>query len=227
MRRPALILFPLLASLLLAPAVRAGTSIDLMAEASLPAANDLIRAVVYAEASGSDAADVARRVNQEIAEGLRLAKSKPGITVKTGNQQTYPIYAKDRRIDSWRMHAEFLLESRDVAMLSELLGRLQQMKLALGNLSQSPSDATRREVEESATRDAIKAFERRAGIVASTLGKAYKIKSLSIQQAGSMPPPMPMRAARAMLMADAAPAPIEAGESTLTVTVSGQIELTD
>lgn len=227
MRRPALILFPLLASLLLAPAVRAGTSIDLMAEASLPAANDLIRAVVYAEASGSDAADVARRVNQEIAEGLRLAKSKPGITVKTGNQQTYPIYAKDRRIDSWRMHAEFLLESRDVAMLSELLGRLQQMKLALGNISQSPSDATRREVEESATRDAIKAFERRAGIVASTLGKAYKIKSLSIQQAGSMPPPMPMRAARAMLMADAAPAPIEAGESTLTVTVSGQIELTD
>ena len=227
MRRPALILFPLLASLLLPFAVRAGTSIDLMAEASLPAANDLIRAVVYAEASGSDAADVARRVNQEIAEGLRLAKSKPGITVKTGNQQTYPIYAKDRRIDSWRMHAEFLLESRDVAMLSELLGRLQQMKLALGNISQSPSDATRREVEESATRDAIKAFERRAGIVASTLGKAYKIKSLSIQQAGSMPPPMPMRAARAMLMADAAPAPIEAGESTLTVTVSGQIELTD
>lgn len=216
-----------LLTLLVASSTFAGATIDLSAEAQLPAANDLLKAVVYSEANGSDPAEIARRVNQEIAEALRLIKSKTSITVKTGNQHTYPVYGNNRRIDSWRTHSELLLESKDIATLSELLGRLQQMKLALGNVSQSPSSSTRLEVEEAATREAIKAFERRAGVIAQTMGKPYRIKQMNIQQAGSFPPVMPMRAARAMLTADAAPAPIEAGESMLTVSISGQIELTD
>lgn len=216
-----------LLTLLVASSTFAGATIDLSAEAQLPAANDLLKAVVYSEANGSDPAEIARRVNQEIAEALRLIKSKASITVKTGNQHTYPVYGNNRRIDSWRMHSELLLESKDIATLSELLGRLQQMKLALGNVSQSPSSSTRLEVEEAATREAIKAFERRAGVIAQTMGKPYRIKQMNIQQVGSFPPVMPMRAARAMLTADAAPAPIEAGESMLTVSITGQIELTD
>jgi len=226
MPRQLLSSLPLLACLCFSP-VFAGPTIDLSAEASLPAANDLVKAVVYAEANGSDPAELARRINHDIAEALRLIKSKAGVTVKSGNQQTYPVYGNNRRIETWRMRSELMLESKDVAALSDLLGRLQQMKLALGNVSQSPSDSTRREVEEAATREAIKAFERRAGVIASTLGKAYRIKQMSIQQAGSYPPVMPMRAARAMMVADAAPAPVEAGESTLTVSISGQIELAD
>ena len=216
----------LLASLVFSTAF-AGTTIDLSAEASLPAANDLLKAVVYSEANGSDPAEIARRVNQEIAEALRLIRNKPSVTVKTGNQHTYPVYGNNRRIDGWRMHSELLLESKDLATLSELLGRLQQMKLALGNVTQLPSSGTRLEIEEAATREAIKAFERRAGVIAQAMGKPYRIKQLNIQQAGSFPPVMPMRAARAMLAADAAPPPIEAGESTLTVSISGQIELND
>ena len=224
MRR--LLSFSLLSCLLLSPAF-AGPTIDLSAEASLPAANDLLKAVVYAEANGKDPAELALRVNQEISEALRLIKSKPGITVKSGNQQTYPVYASNRRIDNWRMHSELLLESTDVKQLSEMLGRLQKMKLALGEVSQSPSDSTRLAVEEAVMLDALKAFERRAGIIAATLGKSYRIKQLNIQQAGSQLPIMAMRAAPVAMMAEAAPAPVEAGESLLTVTISGQIELAD
>lgn len=205
----------------------AGPTIDLSAEASLPAANDLVRAVVYSEANGSDPAEVAHRVNQEISEALHLIKSKSVVSVKSGNQHTYPVYGNNRRIEGWRMHAELLLESRDIATLSELLGRLQMMKLALGNVSQSPSESTRREVEEAATREAIKAFERRATVIAQALGKSYRLKQLNIQQAGSFPPVLQVRVARSMMAAEALPSPVEAGESTLTVSISGQIELTD
>jgi predicted secreted protein len=126
------------------------------------------------------------------------------------------------------MHSELLLESKDAAKFSETLGRLQQMKVALGSVSQLPSDSTRREVEEAATREAIKAFERRAEVVAQSLKKTYRIKSLNIQQAGNQPPIMQMRSNRALLIAaDAAPAPVEAGESLLTVNINGQIELSD
>ncbi len=204
----------------------AGTTVDLTAEASLPAANDMVRATVYAEASGSNPAELARRVNQEIAEGLKTIKGKTGVSVKSGRQSTFPVYAQNQKIESWRMHSELVLESRDAAAVSELLGQLQQMRLAIGSVSQLPAPETRRKVEDEATRDAIGAFRQRAAVVADVLGKPYKIRHLSIQQSGQIPPMPVMRASRAMA-AEAAPPPLEAGESLVTTTVSGQIELAD
>jgi len=211
---------------LLALTAHAATTVDLAAEASRPAVNDQIRAVVYSEAQGSSPADLARRVNQEIAAGLQLVRGKPAVSVKSGNQSTYPVYGRDQKIESWRMRSELVLESRDVGAVSELLGELQQRRLALAHVSQMPSPETRRKVEDEATRDAIKAFQERAEVVAGVLGKKWKIKQLSVsQQGGAMP--MPMYRSAKVMMAEAAPAPLEAGESLLTTTVSGQIELLD
>ncbi len=217
----------LLIGALFSIAAPAGTTIDLTAEASRPAANDMVRATVFAEASGSNPAELARRANQDIAEGLKVIKAKPGISVKSGRQSTFPVYGQGQKIEGWRMHSELVLESRDTAAVSELLGQLQQMRLAVSGVSQLPTPETRRKVEDEATREAISAFRQRAAVVAEVLGKPYKIRHLSIQQSGQMPP-MPMfRASRATLAADAAPPPLEAGESLLTTNVSGQIELAD
>ena len=217
----------LLIGALFSIAAPAGTTIDLTAEASRPAANDMVRATVFAEASGSNPAELARRVNQDITEGLKVIKAKPGISVKSGRQSTFPVYGQGQKIEGWRMHSELVLESRDTAAVSELLGQLQQMRLAVSGVSQLPTPETRRKVEDEATREAISAFRQRAAVVAEVLGKPYKIRHLSIQQSGQMPP-MPMfRASRATLAADAAPPPLEAGESLLTTNVSGQIELAD
>ena len=214
------------ASGMLALAANAATTVDLAAEASRPAVNDQIRAVVYSEAQGSNPADLARRVNQEIAAGLHLVRGKPAVSVKSGNQSTYPVYGRDQKIESWRMRSELILESRDLGAVSELLGELQQRRLALGQVSQMPSPETRRKVEDEATRDAIRAFQERAEVVAGVLGKKWKIKQLSVsQQGGAMP--MPIYRSAKVMMAEAAPAPLEAGETLLTTTVSGQIELLD
>ena len=208
-------------------AALAGTLIDLSAEASRPAANDQIRAAVYSEATGQSPAEVSRRVNQEVAEALKVIKSKSGVTVKSGQQSTYPIYGKEQKIDGWRMRSELIVESKDLAAVSDLLGKLQQMKLAVGNVTQMPSAETRRQVEDETTRDAIRAFQARAAVVADQMGKKWQIKQMNIQQAGQYPQPM-MRAARGVaMMADAAPAPLEAGESQLTTNIHGQIELAD
>lgn len=209
------------------PLAAAGTLIELSAEASRPAANDLIQARVYAEAVAGNPAEVARQVNRDIGEALQTIKAKSGVTVKSGNQHTYPVYGNNRRIESWRMRAELLLESKDSAAISELLARLQQMKLALANVSQLPAPTTRQAVEAEVTRDAIRAFQARAAVIAETLGKSYRIKRLSIQQSG-IAPPMPMlRAAKMEMAADLAPIPLEAGESQVNSTVSGEIELAD
>ena len=223
MRKTSLSLF---ASLLLSSAAQAGTLIDLNAEASRPASNDLIQVSVYSEASGSNPADLAKKVNQAVAEALKVIKATPGVTVKSGRQHTYPVYGQNQKIDSWRMRSELAIESKESATVSELVGNLQQMRLAVGNISQLPSPANRLAVEEESTKEAIRAFQKRAASVAEVFGKPYRIKQMSIQQNGSPPQPV-VRQRVAMMAADAAPMPLEAGESLITTHISGQIELAD
>ncbi|WP_374328282.1 SIMPL domain-containing protein [Azonexus sp.] len=221
-------LFPRIAAfaLLGVSAAQAGTTVDLAAEASRPAVNDQVQAVVYVEARGANPALLARQVNQEIAGALQLIRGKAGVQAKSGNQSTYPVYGREQKIEGWQMRSELVLESRDLAAVSELLGELQQRKLAVGQVSQMPSPETRRKVEDEATRDAIRAFQARAEVIAAALGKSWKIKQLAVSQQGG-PQPMPVFRATKAMLADAAPAPLEAGESQLTTTVSGQIELAD
>ena len=209
-----------------APLAHAGATIELAAEASQPAANDMVRANVYSEASGNNPAELAQRVNQEIAEAIKLIRTRSAVSVKSAQQSTYPVYGVGQKIENWRMRSELIIESRELATVSELLGKLQQMRIAVASVSQMPSPETRRQVEDEATREAILAFQSRAAVVAGQLGKAWQIKQLNIQQSGAAPIPM-MHAARGLMRVESAPAPLTAGESMVTTTISGQIELAD
>lgn len=209
-----------------APLAHAGATIELAADASRPAANDMVRASVYSEATGSSPAELAQRVNQEVAAAIKVIRSQSAVSVKSGQQSTYPVYGPGQKIENWRMRSELIIESQVLATVSELLGKLQQMRIAVGSVSQMPSPETRRQVEDETTREAILAFQSRAAVVAGQLGKTWKIKQLNIQQGGHVPVPM-MRAARGPMLAESTPAPLEAGESLVTTTISGQIELAD
>ena len=77
--------------------VQAGALVDLSAEASRPVANDMVRASVYSEASGKNPAELAQRVNADIAEALKLIRAKAGVSVKSGQQATYPVYSQAQK----------------------------------------------------------------------------------------------------------------------------------
>lgn len=229
--RPLLYPAPLLLMLLAMPAPAASsaeattTTIDLSAEAARPAANDLARASVFAEASGETPSELAKRVNSLISDALKTAKSYSSVKTQSGATHTSPIYAKGNRIEAWRMRSELTLESRDSAALSELLGKLQN-SLGVANLMMLPSPETRQQVESEAIIDAIAAFKLRAKTVADALGTGYRIKQLSINS-GGRPPGRPMMRSAAMDSGDAAAMPIEAGETQVQATISGQIVLTE
>lgn len=216
----------LLAAAAIVPPARAadppatGTLVELSAEATRSAPNDLARATAYTEVAEATPGEAAKRVNAAIAQALQTAKGHPAVRVKSGNTSTYPVYAKgSSRIEAWRMRAELVLETRDTAALSELLGRLQG-SLAVGQISLSPAPETRRKVEEETMLEAIANFRARAKLVAEAFGRPMRIRSLSVGGAARPGPHPVLRAA----MAEAA-APIEAGESQIAVAVSGQIEL--
>lgn len=207
----------------------AGTLVDFRVDVQRPVANDLGRASAYAELTGGDPAEVARKVKAIIADGLATAKAQPGITVKSGGTHTWPIYGKTGRvIENWRMRSELLLESRDAAALSTAVGKLQGGQLAIGGINFSPAPETRRKAEDDVTIEAIEAFNARAARIAATLKKTYKIRQLSVNAGAHLPQPYPGQRGVAMMAAvEAAPMPTEAGESNVTVNVGGQIELVD
>ena len=209
---------------LLPPTGHAGTTVDLVAEATRTAPNDMARASVFAEASGNAAGELAKKVNAQVSEGLQTAKAYRSIKSRSGSISTHPTYAKGGRIESWRMRSEIILESTDITAMSELLGKLQT-NLGVGQLLLLPADETRRRAEDEATLAAIADFRERAARVAAALGKGWKIKHLSL----NAPPrqPLPTRLRAAPMMAEAAPMPIDAGESEVSVSISGQIELAD
>lgn len=199
-----------------------GTLVDLAADAGRSAPNDMARATAFFEANDANPGELARRVNSTIAAALQTAKGYASVKTRSGNTWTNPNYGKDGRITGWRMRSELLLESRDIAALSELVGKLQAT-LGVGQITLQPAPETRKKAEDDATLDAIAAFQAKAKLVAGALNKPYRIKQMSIGAAGR-PPVFPV--ARTMAVAaEAAPAPIDAGESTVTVSVSGQIEL--
>jgi len=220
----------LLCGALLAQAVAAddgknnGILVELSAEASQPAPNDLGRLVAYAETTAATPGEAAAKINGLIGQALALAKASPTIRTNTGSTWTYPVYGKSSRtIEGWRMRSELRMESRDVPALSVLAGKLQ-VSLAVGQISMQPGDDTLRGAESQATREALQFFRSRAAEVADNFKRSYRIVHLNVSGAGSRPPIYAM-AQRGVAMAEAAPMPMEPGESAVTVTVSGQIEL--
>lgn len=123
------------------------------------------------------------------------------------------------------MRSEIQLESRDAAVLAELLGKLQG-SLAVSQLSSSPSPETLQKTEADATVSAIHVFRERANLIATTLGKKYRIREMNIGNS-NRGPVYPMLRGKAMMAAEAAPMPIEAGESQIVVNINGKIELID
>ena len=74
---------------------------------------------------------------------------------------------------------------------------------------------------------AIQSFRNRAAAAAKDFGySGYTIREVDMNSNGGSPPPRPMFAMRAMAAEAAAPVPVEGGTSTVTVNVSGSVQMT-
>ncbi|MBI1174647.1 MAG: DUF541 domain-containing protein [Sideroxydans sp.] len=198
--------------------------VDFSSKAEQEVANDLMTAILSIEVNDARPDRVARQINATLNEELKTAATFSGIKAASGDQTTYPVYAKNsRKLEGWRGHAEIRLESRDFRKMGELIAQLQQ-DMQLQGIQFSLAADTRQQVENTLITKAIDTFKIRAKTVSAALGGvSYKIVHLSISNGGGYPRPMLGRA----VMADAAiPAPqFSGGESTMSVQVSGTIQV--
>ena len=197
--------------------------IHFQVERSRPVENDRMQAVLSLTAEDDNAARLADQINRSMQAALKTAKARPKVEVRSGSYRTYPVYNKEK-IQRWRATQELWLEGSDFAELGGLIGQLQE-RLQVSSINFSVSAERRRAVEDELITQALDAFKQRAELVRKQLAaKGYRIVDVSINTGGGQPAPIMIRAT-AMEAASVAPPALEAGTSTLSVNVSGVIEL--
>jgi predicted secreted protein len=198
--------------------------VQLQAQQLESVSNDTMHVTLNTFGEARDPASLATQINDDMEWALGIAKRQEGITAGTGGYQTYPVY-KDNVLKGWRGEQSLELEGRDSRAMSRLVGELQE-KLQVKSMSFSVSDEKRTEVENRLISRALDAFKARAAIVVGNLhAKGYRIVDITIGTSSQRPPvPYPVGRMVATMQAESRVA-VEAGESNVSVTVSGAIEL--
>lgn len=200
--------------------------IDLTATAEREIENDEIVAVVYAQAQAQLQSEAANSVNEDIRWALDVAESTRGIKAQTLQYNSYPTYGNNQRIVGWQARQSLRLETRDSDQLSELLGELQE-RVAIESVNYQVSRDAREQADEELIREALQSFTHRAELVAEELGRnGFRIVRININTGGGRGSPIAFRS-RGMMAeaADVAQPALEAGTQSVSVDVSGTIEL--
>lgn len=201
--------------------------LQLQASGAVEAQQDLLTVTLSTTREGADPASVQAALRSALEAALAEAKrtAQPGqMDVHTGNFSLQPRRGRDGRITTFSGSAELVLEGRDFARITQAAGRIQTLTIAGVGFGLSREQRAR--VEGEAQARAVDAFKARAGELAREFGFAgYTLREVSVNTNDSgILPRMRMMVESAVAPA-AEPLPVEAGRSTVTVTVSGSVQL--
>ncbi len=202
--------------------------VQLSANAAVETQQDILTITLNTTREAADANTVQSQLKTALDTALTEAKKNaaPGqLDVRTGNFSLYPRYGKDSKINGWQGSTELVLEGRDFAKISSTAGKIQT--LTIGNVGFSLSREQRNKVETEAQQIAIERFRSKASDIAKSFGmNNYSLREVSVNAGDQGYTPRPRIAEMSMkiALADAA-VPVEAGKSTVIVTVSGSVQL--
>ena len=201
---------------------------QLSANGSVEVQQDLLAISMNTTREAADANVVQTQLKAALDMALTEAKktAQAGqLDVRTGNFSLYPRYGKDGKINGWQGSTELVLEGKDFARISAAAGKIQTLTVA--NVVFSLSREQRAKAEGSAQSIAIERFKVKAGEIAKGFGfTGYALHEVSINAADQGYVPRPRVVAMDMKMASAESAvPVEAGKSTVVVTVNGSVQL--
>jgi predicted secreted protein len=201
--------------------------LSLAAQASADVPQDVVDITLFYEQEAQDPASLTSVLNQRADAALRQAKGVDNVTAHSGSFTVYPSTDRDGRISAWRGRTEVVLESKDFAAASKLAGKMSD-SMQVGSVTFSLSPEAQRAAEQKLSTQAIASFKQQAQSSAQAFGySGYAIREVNIGHNGSSPRPVMMMAARSM-GADAkmsAPMALEGGTSTVTVNVSGSVQM--
>lgn len=201
--------------------------LQLSATGTVDVQQDLLQLNLTTSRDGPDAAAVQTQLKAALDTALTEAKkaAQPGqLDVRTGHFSLSPRYGRDGRISGWNGSAELVLEGRDFPRITATAAKIQTM--TMGGVGFGLSREQRARVEAEAQSVAIERFKAKASELARGFGfSGYTLREVSVNS-NDQGYPRPRTMALEMKAAQSdAPLPVEAGKSSVIVTVSGSVQL--
>lgn len=203
--------------------------VQLSAAGSVDVQQDLLVLTLSTTREGKDAAVVQGQLRQALDAALLEARrnAEPGqMDVRTGNFGLYPRYGQNSQISGWQGSAELVLEGRDFARITGTAARVTTM--AIGQVGFGLSREQRAKVERDAQAQAIENFKTQAADLTKAFGfSAFTLREVAVNSNSYAPGPRPraMAMEAKATMMDASPMAVEAGKTTVTVNVSGSVQM--
>lgn len=211
------------------PTAEPSNVVSLSASGYMEVPQDWLTISLNTTKEGSDAAAVQAQLKAALDAALAVAKpaAQPQLLeVRTGQFSLYPRYGSNGKINGWQGTTELVIDGRDFTRISTTAGKIQS--LTLGNVGFSLSRDAQRKLEADVQALAIDRFKAKAADVAKGFGfQGYTLREIAISSAdqeGVRPYPRAMAMQAKAAMADA-PVAVEAGKSTINITVSGSVQL--
>jgi predicted secreted protein len=203
--------------------------VSLSSTAQVEVTKDLLSVALSVTREGQDAASVQTQLKQALDAALAEAKkvARPGqLDVQTGNFSLYPRYGTKGQISGWQGSTELLIEGRDMPAIGALTGRITTMGIA--RVGHGISRELREKLESDVAAEAIARFRAKAADYAKAFGySAYTIREVNVSGADQPPvTPIPMLRGKAMAAAADESLPVEPGKGTVSITVSGTVQMT-
>lgn len=191
-------------------------------------ANDQMRATLKKTAQAKDAASLAKELNSSINAAMQIAKRYPEVQVSTGRQSTYPRYDEknNNKIIGFTGSASLDLTSHNFEKSSQLIADLQSI-MVMESLDFEVSDKVREHEEKQLQSKAIKRFQDEAQNIATAFGATgYKIVNVQLGSGNHYyARPVAMAASLKSMDSSIEAQSFESGNTTLSYTTSGTIEL--
>ena len=201
--------------------------VHLSAAATQEVDNDWLTLVLSTTREGPEAGAVQMQLKQALDAALAEARriAKPGdVEVRTGGFSIFPRYGDKGGLIGWTGNVELVVEGRDMAGIGALTGRVQTLSIA--RVAQSLSRERAQRVEADITGQAVASFQAKADTSAKLFGfSSWRLREAHLN--GDVPlqrsPVMAMRSASSAKLGDALP--VEAGKTSVTVSVNGSVQL--
>lgn len=177
----------------------------------------------------TDAASVQNELKVAMESALRVVREfeqGDALQVRTGQFSLHPRYGTQGRIQGWRGTTELMLEGRDFERITRAAGRVQSLTMA--QVAFSLSRKARQQLESDVQAQAIERFRARAAEITRAFGyKEFDLREVSISSADETMPMAraPMMAMEMRAAASDAPVPVQPGKSSVSITVSGSIQM--
>ena len=200
--------------------------LQLSASGTVEVQQDLLSLQLSTTKEGTDPAAVQAQLKTALDAALTEARkaAQPGqLDVRTGNFSLYPRYGKDGKINGWQGSTELVLEGRDFPRITQVAGRITT--LSVGNVGFGLSREQRAKTETEAQSIAIENFKQKANELAKGFGFiGYTLREVSVNANDNGPRPRVMAMQAKSFSADSA-VPVEAGKTSVVVSVSGAVQL--